>query len=721
MKKSINDMRFEIMQKANGGIVNQDYKGVHLAPTNDGYSAPLHEMNKIYPDDIYSSNAKQYYGDSNPKTDPQSINAIHAARNKPNDMITMYRAVPKQSSPSKDMQELNKHMSGYMKNGKIPAGEKLKGSDWYNDAYDRRSALEEKSKDEKPLVKPTINHGDWVTLSHQYAKEHGEAALNGKYSILSKKVPARHLYTDANSIHEFGYDPTVEKEKAILKKATGGSISQDAMQAAVMLKKPKGLFGTINDAAQALKRSKGTGAEFMSEVMKHPSSAREVQARNLQGIAELPQMSKAEFMTHLQQKPDLKVNATENPDNQYEEYQMPGGKNYREMLLQLGNNKGAEYNSSHFEQPNILAHLRMSDRVGDKGEKILHLEELQSDWHQQGRKHGYKTEQDKIDKKVAQNALKALEAKRELHRDFMNESEKRMLDPNQPPERMNENKDQYVYHLDQVLNHLPLIMKARDALDNMPGDNPRAVPDAPYKANWHELGIKHLLHHAANNGYDKVTVTPGEEQVKRFQDEGLRQHYDVKIPSALNKFGKQFGTEVGSMPIKNGEETTHIHSMDITPEMREHIQSKGLPLYAEGGRVLMENVGVDEAPDMDVKEYILPKFGFGGVEMPQQPPAQPAQTPQGTAPQQGIQAPPSGHPLQPPSSLPTRPTGPAALSNILQLTQQGKAMNAIQPPAPQVMGKAKGGIVNKDKVRILPSVEHMKMELLKVNKSKKVK
>ena len=44
---------------------------------------------------------------------------------------------------------------------------------------------------------------------------------------------------------------------------------------------------------------------------------------------------------------------------------------------------------SHWEEPNVLVHIRASDRVDEEGRKILYVEEIQSDWHQKGRKHGY--------------------------------------------------------------------------------------------------------------------------------------------------------------------------------------------------------------------------------------------------------------------------------------------------------------------------------------------
>src|SRR5690606_6020478 len=39
---------------------------------------------------------------------------------------------------------------------------------------------------------------------------------------------------------------------------------------------------------------------------------------------------------------------------------------------------------------NILAHVRLKDRQGPNGERILFVEELQSDWHQAGQERGYK-------------------------------------------------------------------------------------------------------------------------------------------------------------------------------------------------------------------------------------------------------------------------------------------------------------------------------------------
>lgn len=88
-------------------------------------------------------------------------------------------------------------------------------------------------------------------------------------------------------------------------------------------------------------------------------------------------------------------------------YKVEGGENYREILLTLPKAGPDKFvYASHFSQPNVVAHVRLTDRVDSQGRKTLFVEELQSDWHQQGRERGYKG--DALDPKAAEkiSALK---------------------------------------------------------------------------------------------------------------------------------------------------------------------------------------------------------------------------------------------------------------------------------------------------------------------------
>ena len=137
-------------------VAQEDYHGEHKAPNAES-GAPLHDITKggeIYPDDVYSPKGLQYYGTGQDQADKESFNVIKNTKDKPDAMVTMYRAVPKDSDIS------------------------------------------------------TINNGDWVSLSKTYAKEHGESALNDDYKIISQKVKANELFTNGDSINEFGYFKT---------------------------------------------------------------------------------------------------------------------------------------------------------------------------------------------------------------------------------------------------------------------------------------------------------------------------------------------------------------------------------------------------------------------------------------------------------------------------------------------------------------------------------
>jgi len=137
-----------------------NYQGSHR-PAGKDHGAPLHDLTRVYPDDVYGSRAAQYYGHygNNHQSDRESFETAKRYRNQPDKLIRIHRAV---------------------------------------------------SKDEHKATE--INPGDWVTISHRYAKEHGEGPLKGDYKILSKVVPAKHIYTSGDSIHEWGYHPDEKHE-----------------------------------------------------------------------------------------------------------------------------------------------------------------------------------------------------------------------------------------------------------------------------------------------------------------------------------------------------------------------------------------------------------------------------------------------------------------------------------------------------------------------------
>jgi hypothetical protein len=81
--------------------------------------------------------------------------------------------------------------------------------------------------------------------------------------------------------------------------------------------------------------------------------------------------------------------------SQYEEYRlfMGGAANYREITIHLDNPKTPTvFTDNHFEGADQILHYRISDRVDTEGNKVLFVEEIQSDLHQAARKRKYISE-----------------------------------------------------------------------------------------------------------------------------------------------------------------------------------------------------------------------------------------------------------------------------------------------------------------------------------------
>ena len=160
------ELRFEAVEKGDmekaqrmvdeaakraGYVDDESWKISHHAPDASGDNSSLDDISEMMPG-IYGENAQRYYGSSYYEDSDNVIRTIQSVHGNPDAKVTIYRAVPKD-----------------VKDGKA-------------------------------------RNGDWVTLSREYAQDHGESNINGKYRIIEQEVPAKHLYSDGNSIFEMGYD-----------------------------------------------------------------------------------------------------------------------------------------------------------------------------------------------------------------------------------------------------------------------------------------------------------------------------------------------------------------------------------------------------------------------------------------------------------------------------------------------------------------------------------
>jgi hypothetical protein len=291
----------------------------------------------------------------------------------------------------------------------------------------------------------------------------------------------------------------------------------------------KGFYSPIDKLAAELPRTKGTGAEFMTELSKRPGyKPQEAQDRDLQTLMALPKMAREEFLAKLKSKPAPQLEETtrhgDKDNTMYGDYTLPGGSNYREILMRMPHDeqRAKEFQdpaSSHWDVPNVLAHVRAKDRTGPNGEKLLHIEEIQSDWHQKGREHGYATPESLKEFRAVELRHKLLKQKLDEAK-AQSESAENSLKRKEPLFQQPDVRERYeaarVKANNDLMDLMPQVMKAQAEVQDFGHKMNSMVPNAPFKKNWHEMALKKMIHHAAENGYHGIVITPGTEQSKRY-------------------------------------------------------------------------------------------------------------------------------------------------------------------------------------------------------------
>lgn len=457
-----------------------------------------------------------------------------------------------------------------------------------------------------------------------------------------------------------------------------GMSIQDVSKAPGLLEAPRspiGFYSALEDTALNLQRNKGTGQAFLNDLQKGANvKAEEIKWTGLdEFLKNKPNVTKQEVQDYIANN-RVDVQEVQSPVGEsigrqdFRQWQLPGGENYRELLLtmpakvedspsmaklrstaadmnvsqatreaaqeQLDNiikRKTAEggFKSTHFDQPNILAHLRVNDRVDADGKKMLLIEEVQSDWHQAGREKGYA--------KDVKNEINAIQSQ-------MDE----LASKRDPVTNIMLNESQWFD-----------LAKKKDELIKQS----RGVPDAPFKDNWYQLALKRAIQHAAENGYDRIGLTTGSQQASRFDlsrqvneivvpsvledgtrsvridptsgtsiklmvdkdgvvtgygsssnqftgkklnevigkemadkvmkadadsrfagldlqvgGEGMKKYYDEIYPKFLDKYGKKWGARIGETKVNADGVQEPIRYLDVTPEMKASV-SKGQPLF----------------------------------------------------------------------------------------------------------------------------------------------
>lgn len=221
--------------------------------------------------------------------------------------------------------------------------------------------------------------------------------------------------------------------------------------------------------------------------------------------------------------------SSEEYDNQeeggtrYESYTLPGGENYRELLLTLPMRNsgpavslpdalsgrapipttvGPEFRSSHWDEPNIIAHVRFNERTDADGNRVLFLEELQSDWAQQGKRKGFDTGAKRIATKVE---------KKDGYFEVTDQNGRFLTNVYEAMPRNEAGR---------ARDEAEALAIAQDRADNAPQTvSGRGVPTGPFVQKteaWVALALKRMIRWAAENGFDRIAWTTGEQQADRY-------------------------------------------------------------------------------------------------------------------------------------------------------------------------------------------------------------
>ncbi|HZF69849.1 hypothetical protein [Sulfuricurvum sp.] len=337
----------------------------------------------------------------------------------------------------------------------------------------------------------------------------------------------------------------------------------------------------------------------------------------------------------------------------YEQYSIQNiGENYREELTKYPESIFEKsYQSSHWQDKNVLYHVRKQDTVID-GEKTLLIEEIQSDWHQAGRQKGYQQKP----KELSPNAIEMQKLNEKSWNGELTDAEK---------ERLKELKS--IGAGDELVNRIEAERSFRNA-----------IPQAPYSKNWYEKALKDQIDEAVQNGYDRVAwvdgktsadryslsksvdrliynkdvgvisgykngeevlyksatdkdLTPliGKDPAKKLMEsevrpgiyeikgealdiggDGMKGFYDKILPEYARKYVKKWGASVEKKTLSDG---TEVWSFPVTKEMKSDVGQNGQALYAHSAG-LLAGVGEDENGDMtfDPARALL---GMAGVSM----------------------------------------------------------------------------------------------------------
>lgn len=363
--------------------------------------------------------------------------------------------------------------------------------------------------------------------------------------------------------------------------------------------------------------------------------------RRLDALASRWQGWSADEEAEYQRLNDRALAAEEGIDKgaaKYRKYTIPGGGAYRELLMTLPHRRlaltfeefsaarpqfseerkrvlydawesgrlkideenAANFSSSHYDVDNILVHVRFNERVDADGKRALHIEEIQSDWHQEGRRRGYAEKGTQHQDLVPNAPMRQTEDwsllgfKRALRWAAENDFDRvTWTTGRQQAERYDLRKEigELVYWKDGEDWGVSASSPHGGSLFDQ-----RFIKDRDLES---ELGKEVAERMRAGEGESTseygYNLDHGEKALRgddlAVGGAGMYSFYDQMLPKAVQKYVKKWGGVVGTSRLDTGRnditgsgdlapERATVHAVDITSDMRRSVV-QGQPLFSQ--------------------------------------------------------------------------------------------------------------------------------------------
>jgi hypothetical protein len=277
--------------------------------------------------------------------------------------------------------------------------------------------------------------------------------------------------------------------------------------------------------------------------------------------------------------------------------------------------KGENYKSSHWDEANILAHLRLNERTLPNGERVMFIEEVQSDWAQEGKKKGFGDRG-----KITESDIEIISDEKTYY-----DSESRGYEHLVEFRVKGFDGTDRVYYNDGNQNITDL--KKRLVFNynkELLGEN--RTPDMPYKKTdqWVGMAMRRAMQMAAQEGFDRVSWVTGEQSAERYD---LSKQIDTievtKDAEGYKVIGRQNGENVltrfandeSNLADLIGKELANKIVNDNIPEGKTKIyEGQDLKVGGEGMKTfynsILPKVAGKEAKRFD-KEVKVEAVDFG--------------------------------------------------------------------------------------------------------------